>query len=374
MELEQENNAEQTVDTVEQAVEQPVEQTQENEPQEQEFDASSFVNNEFEPSEQTEEAVVEETVQEEPVAETQEVQEDEAQPELDEATESSSDDDTEEFTEWVLQDTPEVSEDVETSVEPPQLELEEEPQVEETQIEQTPEWQLIAQELGVEATSREELIQGIVQTVTEAQEQASFGEDKTIKTLKQFVDMDDEGLMKAELKRQGFTDEEVQDEIDVLNDNRLLKREARKVRKSLRDAMTNHAKGLQQQAQQEEAQRAQSIADNRKELWGLLSKTDTMFGGKINNSQKEAHYKYIASGNFFDEINQSHDNVVKAAWLWKYRDQIIKNMESSGYEKGKKKVLDSLTNPEVSKSTPVPEPSTGDFNPKSFLYDESGRL
>ena len=169
---------------------------------------------------------------------------------MEESTESSSNDDAQEFTEWVLQDSPEVSQDAETSVEPPQLELEDEPQLEETQIEQTPEWQLIAQELGVEATSREELIQGIVQTVSEAQEQASFGEDKTIKTLKQFVDMEDEGLMKAELKRQGFTDEEVQDEIDVLNDNRLLKREARKVRKSLRDAMTNHAKGLQQQAQQ----------------------------------------------------------------------------------------------------------------------------
>ena len=361
-------------ETVEQVQETPTEETQETVAEEPSFDASAFMSDETETQEQTDdEPATEEVVEtetEQPVA-AEEEEQPQAEAEAEESEEEAEDD---QFTEWVL---PDLDDNDDSEV--PQLEeeppvFEEEDFVQDEQPvaeEQTNPWQELGEDLGIEVNTKEDVLNAIQQVI---QQNTVSDKDETTQTLNSLINLEDKELMTAELKRQGYNKEEIEDELMVLEDNRLLKREARKVRGQLKTVLTNHSNSMRMQAEQEEAQRASEIESNRKELWSTLSKTESMFGGKINKGQKEAHYKYIASGEFLDEVNASHDNVVKAAWLWKYRDQIIKNMSSNGFEKGKKQVLDTLTNPVLSKSTPVPEPDTGDFNPSRFLYNQSDSL
>jgi hypothetical protein len=147
----------------------------------------------------------------------------------------------------------------------------------------------------------------------------------------------------------------------------MTKAEARKVRKILEGIVVNEREAIASQTQQADATQQQELEEARKELETYMSKTTEMFGGRVNSQQKEQHIQYISSGDFFDEITSNPESMANAAWLWRYRNQILKGMKSNGFEKGKSAILDKMVNPEATRKTNIPDPETGDFNPNRFM-------
>jgi len=225
-------------------------------------------------------------------------------------------------------------------------------------------WKELANELGY---SNIETLDDFKSVLKSQQEAAKNGfVNEKIQQFSQWKDLSDENLMREELKAKGYDDIEIEDTIDTLIENNTLKLETRKIRKILDEAI-----------QIEKQSYTTSVTDStmndeeaeiaRVELKDYLSKTDNMFGGKINLKQKEEHYNYIQEGKFFDEITNNAETISQAAWLWKNRDNILKAFKSNGFERGKAKIIDKLVNPEVSRSTRIPDPETGGFNPNKFL-------
>ena len=376
MELEQENHQE--------INETPVETTTDEQAgEEQSFDPSAFSSvDEEQPQDEAQETSAlaeaqstEEEVQEEETVGEPEPEATEVEAEAtDEVSDNEGETETEEdITDWSLDS--EADEDVKEEIDDEELpSLEEDLDEVEAEAEQELEipeetWELVAEKLGLEADDVDDLVEQITKVVSTATVQ-----DDTTSNINNLLKLGDEDLMKKELEAQGFSSEEIEDEMFAIVEGKQLKREARRVRRELQGALTQHKQQAIAMQEQEETQRANLIQDNRKKLWKHLSKTDNMLGGKINRKQQEDHYKYIASGTFEDEIASSHEAMAQAAWLWRYRDQIVKNMKRNGFERGKKHVLDTLTNPDLGKNTPVPEPETGSFNPERFMFDNQGGM
>ena len=96
-------------------------------------------------------------------------------------------------------------------------------------------WESLAEELGFEVENYDEFKDALVNQ----KELATAGAtNKTIQTLKGFVDLGDEELMRTELKAQEYSDEDIDDEIDIMVENNTIRQNARRVRKDLQKAIS----------------------------------------------------------------------------------------------------------------------------------------
>jgi hypothetical protein len=229
-------------------------------------------------------------------------------------------------------------------------------------------WQTVAEELGVDAENYE----AFIDTLKGQKELAAKGatNDKIV-GLNNLVSLDDEKLMREELNARGFNKEEVEDEIDIMIENNTIRSEARRVRKDLEGIIESEKNAVTNSVSEVDATQQQEIEEAAEELKHYMSTTNEMFGGRINKTQREQHSNYIASGEFFDEISQDAQSMAQAAWLWKYKDQILNGRKSAGVEKGKASILNKMTNPEPTRRTTIPDPDTGEFNPSRFNDSET---
>lgn len=226
-------------------------------------------------------------------------------------------------------------------------------------------WQPLAEQLGIKVDSFDEFKDVLSYQQQLAQKSVS---NETVNNLQNFMGMSDEELMRAELKAQNYESHEIDDEIDIMIENGTIKSSARKVRKDVEAAIQQEQARLNQEiVNPSDAKLAEQQEALSQELKEYMSKTNSMFGGKINATQKDEHFEYIDSGKFFDDITDTPENVAQAAWLWKHKDRIMKGFMSKGVEKGKQAVLDDLKNPERSRSNRIPDPETGEFNMNRFM-------
>lgn len=228
-------------------------------------------------------------------------------------------------------------------------------------------WEGIAESLGIDADDYDTFID----TLKNQQSLAAKGAtNEKITGLTQLIGLDDETLMRKELDARGFNSDEIEDEIDVLIENNTLRSKAREVRKDLESVVQNERNAMANNQDIDATQQA-DLEEATREITEYMSKTNEMFGGKINSKQKAEHTEYLTSGDFFEEISSSSENMAQAAWLWRYKDQILKGAKSSGVEKGKSSILDKMIHPETMRRTNVPDPETGDFNPSRFTDSET---
>jgi hypothetical protein len=229
-------------------------------------------------------------------------------------------------------------------------------------------WESLAEELQIEAESYEEF----KDTLLQQKELASAGAtNKTIESLKGFTKMEDEELMRTELKAQEYSDEDIDDEIDIMVENGTIRQNARRVRKDIEKAIKAESEKVLSGEETLDAKQQEEADEIRAELKEHMSKTGKIFGGKVSEKQKKEHFEYIDSGDFFDDISKDATSIADAAWLWKNKDRILKGYKTKGFEQGKASVIDSLSHPETSRSTRIPEPDTGDFNPGRFIDNET---
>lgn len=227
-------------------------------------------------------------------------------------------------------------------------------------------WKTIAEDLGMEVSSADELKQRLLHQQKLAKKGLSNEKVDTWKGLKA---LEDEVLVRKELEAKKMSEEEIEDEIDVMIENRTLKGKARDIRRDLDAVIDQEIESLSKQLEPEDSMSDEDAAEASRELKEYLSKTGEFFGGRVNEKQKDDHFKYIESGSFFDEVTETAESIAKAAWLWRYRDQIFSGKLTAGTEKGKAAILDNMVNPEVGKSSHIPE-QKGDFSSAKFLDTE----
>jgi hypothetical protein len=227
-------------------------------------------------------------------------------------------------------------------------------------------WKEIATKLNIDAEDYDAFIETLERQKTLAQTGAT---NEKINELGQLISLEDEQLVRKELQARGFNPDEVEDELDIMIENNTIRSEARKVRKDLESVIDVERNAVLNQTEQLDATQQAEIEDAENELKDYMSKTNEMFGGRINSKQQEEHVGYI-SNDFFDEITADVQNMAEAAWLWKYRGQILKGMKTKGVEQGKAAILDKMVNPETTRKTAIPDPETGEFNPNRFMDSE----
>tara|TARA_Y100000593_G_scaffold26310_2_gene52356 strand:+ start:4313 stop:5410 length:1098 start_codon:yes stop_codon:yes gene_type:complete len=357
---EQEATTKLTEEAVE-AVEQEV-----KEEKKEEFNPSSFLSDDIEP-------ITEETKEESTTK--VEASKEETKEEINE--EESSDD----IFNWESIEVPEEKEEEKVEDnwdldEEEKKELEEEPKqevkeedwdkeetpVEAKKEEPTQDWAKISKELGVEIKSIDDIVEAYKNKPTETVE-IDEKSKSVVGKLSNYLKLEDFDLVLADLKAQGMEEEKAQELTERLEDSGLLARDALKIRRDLKTAVAKATKEGKQKKEQELAQSQKAMEENRNLLQKHLKDTEMIYGVKPSTSDKKKLYRYIVSGKFYNDAFGKHDNVVNAAFLYLNANKILKIAESSGFESGKSKIVDSITNVDLQGK------NRADFKVKSSGFD-----
>ena len=240
-----------------------------------------------------------------------------------------------------------------------------------------------AEEIGITVKTPEEFVKAIKEIEKENNElkdkleKSSTGnvENEVVSKLKKLQGKSDEELIRMDLKKQGFSDDEIEESVDTYIDSNLLKIEAKKIRNTIDRVINNEIKKTQEEAQKSEAMRKKEAEESVKALSEHIKGTDTMFGFKIAKDDvslakvQKKHIEYITSGNFLGDISKDEKSVTEAAWLWKNKDTLFAALKNSGSQKAKEEILNDLSNPEVSGTKRIKGPNSDDgFDPRKFVY------
>ena len=159
-----------------------------------------------------------------------------------------------------------------------------------------------------------------------------------------FLKLSDRELLAADMKATGMDEYDVDDSLDRMEDSGMLKHEALKIRKQLKNAIRTETTAAREKKESEAKGKTESQETARKDLQNELKGFKNYLGGKVTVEQRKDLYKYITTGDFNEDIYKSHANVAEAAFLWKNRSQIQNMLKSQGFEDGKGSVLDNLSN------------------------------
>lgn len=305
--------------------------------------------------------VDEEKTTEEPTALVEET-EDSVQEDVQEEVQEDDDSDFD----WGVDDSEEEVElEAATEVED-DWDFEDKPEATEESVEENTEsnevnWDLVAEQLGLEGASKEDIVKAL-----SSKNEPEVSNDTTVK-YEGYLKLSDRELLAADMKATGMDEYDVDDSLDRMEDSGMLKHEALKIRKQLRNAIRSEREAEKSRSEQESQSKAQAQEQARKDLQSHLKGFNNYLGGKVTVEQRKDLYKYITTGNFNEDIYKSHANVAEAAFLWKNRKQIQKLLKSQGFEEGKGSVLDNLTNKGGrGNSKPKYKKGTG-FDPSAFM-------
>jgi len=222
-------------------------------------------------------------------------------------------------------------------------------------------WDAVAEQLGVEGASKEDIVKAL-----SSKNEPEASNDTTEK-YEGYLKLTDRELLSADMKATGMDEYDVDESLDRMEDSGMLKHEALKIRKQLRNAIRTEKTSIQSKKETETQEKAQAQEQARKDLQSELKGFKNYLGGKVTVEQRKDLYKYITTGNFNEDIYKSHANVAEAAFLWKNRKQLQKMLRSQGFEDGKGSVLDNLSN-RGGRGNSKPKRNTGTgFDASAFM-------
>ena len=227
-------------------------------------------------------------------------------------------------------------------------------------------WDRVAEELGIEGASKEEIINSI-NALSETKEAPT---SDSISAYSNLLKLEDRDLLAEEMKADGMEEFDIEDALDKMEDTGILKRESARIKRQLKTALNTEKKKIEEQQINEKKSNDESTANNKKELQSHLKEIDTYFGGRVRESEKKDLYKYITSGKFNDDIYESHANVAEVAWMWKNKERLKKILRTEGFEAGKAHVLNKITSPSTNRtSRPATKIKDGKFDVTEFMKE-----
>lgn len=225
-------------------------------------------------------------------------------------------------------------------------------------------WTKVAKELGLEAATKEDIIQALNSPFIEQPK------NEVIDKINGYLKYNDRELIAAEMKTDGMEDFEIEEALDKMEDSGVLKREAFRIRRQLNAAVEQEKQKFFKEKQQEEMSAKEKVERNKKELQGHLKSLETFMGGSVTKDQAKEAYKYITSGKMAEDIWKSHDNASEVAMFMLFKDKFAKILRSQGLEDGKAKILNDITSPSLSgKSRPTTKIKSSGFDPAAFMRE-----
>jgi hypothetical protein len=238
-----------------------------------------------------------------------------------------------------------------------------------------------ASELGIKAKTLPELKEAMLELEADNKRlQQSSGDNvtsKKITALQSYLKFDDNELIKKDLEAQGFKGEQLQETLDTLQDNGMLKIEATKVRNAISSSISNERSAITKDARDEDAKQLQDREQSVKALKTYLNDQNEMFGFKMAKDEetlgkvRDSHHKYITSGSFLTEITKDNESLAESAWLWKNRETLLKAARNGGLQQGRSEILNDMHNPDTEGGgTFVSPDGKGEFNVSKFKFDD----
>lgn len=234
----------------------------------------------------------------------------------------------------------------------------------------------VAEAFDIQADSVDDIITGLKKQIASVK---PAPETETIKTLNSLLSLKDKDLITEDLKSSGFSDEEITEYLEKLEDNDNLRFEAKKLRNNIKNTISNEEQKAKKDIKLQEEARKQELESNQVELKKYINDNDEVLGIKMTTdadklkSMKDGHYEYITSGQFFGEVTESHKNLSEAAWVWKNREKLVQIAKNKGFEEGKESVINDLKNPDLGDgANHIPDGKEDkDFNPAKFIAGDS---
>lgn len=234
-----------------------------------------------------------------------------------------------------------------------------------------------AEELGINAKSMTELKDAMLELEADNKRlQESSGNNvtsKKITALESYLKFDDKELLQKDLEAQGFKGEQLEEAMDTLQDNGMLKVEAAKVRNAINSSIQNERSEITQSARDEDAKQLKEREDSVKSLNTYLSKQTEMFGFKMAKDEetlgkvRDSHHKYITNGSFLQDITKDNESLAESAWLWKNRETLLKAARNGGLQQGRSEILNDMHNPDTDKGGGFVSPDgKGEFSVSKF--------
>ena len=225
-------------------------------------------------------------------------------------------------------------------------------------------WSRFAEELGIEGSSKEDLIQALNSPFIEQPK------NDVITKLNEYLQYSDRELVAAEMKTDGMEEFEIEEAIDKMEDSGVLKREAYRIKRQLNAAVETEKTKFYKEKQQEQLSAKEKVGRNKKELQGHLKELQTFMGGRVTKGQAQEAYKYITSGKMAEDIWNSHDNASEVAMFMLFKDKFAKILRSQGLEDGKASILNDITSPSLSSKGRVKTNlKKSGFDPSAFMRE-----
>ena len=234
-----------------------------------------------------------------------------------------------------------------------------------------------ADELGINAKSMTELKDAMLELEADNKRlQESSGDNvtsKKITALQSYLKFDDKELLQKDLEAQGFKGEQLEEALDTLQDNGMLKVEAAKVRNAINSSIDNERSAITKEARDEDAKQLRDRDESVKALGSYLNKQNEMFGFKMAKDDetlkkvRDNHHKYITSGDFLQDITKNNESLAESAWLWKNRETLLKAARNGGLQQGRSEILNDMHNPDTDKGGGFVSPDgKGEFSVNKF--------
>jgi hypothetical protein len=207
-------------------------------------------------------------------------------------------------------------------------------------------WRKIGEELGMNVSSKEEVVDYLNKN-----KPIDNSTSDEIQKINEFLRLDDRSLLKEEMKVDGMGVDDIDDALDKMEDSGVMKREAFRIRKQLKNHIENQKKTSSEKQQQSKEQKAVQVAQNKKQLQDHLKDLKAFMGGSVSKDQAKKAYRYITSGEMSQDIWKSHANAAEVAMFLLFKDKFQNILMNQGLNAGKASVLNKITSPNLHQSS-----------------------
>ncbi len=225
-------------------------------------------------------------------------------------------------------------------------------------------WKKTAYDLGIQADTYEDFIEK-AKTAP-----AGTAGDTTVAKIDELLKLTGESLIRSVLKdNPEYTDEDVDEYIEIAKTNNNIKFEEKNIRNELNKQKTTYNENLKRFNEDKAAKQQEYSKRFETDLKEKLSKTESLLGGQIGDTQRDAIFNHITGGKLQEALVGSVDKLVDVAFFDLYQDKVIKALKQQGASQGRKDLLDNLTPNRTKSGTRIPINSdqAKTFDPNKFL-------
>lgn len=191
------------------------------------------------------------------------------------------------------------------------------------------------------------------------------GVNEEIQVLTELKDKNDEDVVRNDLRIQKMPDAEITEYLNQAKESGTIVLKAKEIRNAINNVIKKKREDLVANLGKPTAKQLEEEAENVKalqEFQDIITKTETMFGFKIGLTEEEKkrvqaeHYAYVQSGQYAREIYATHESLLQASWLWRFKNVILKAEYNKGFQKGKAEILGDVKEPELGTTNRHREP------------------